>query len=121
MQASRCPARPVGVPCLRLSIVPTDPLSPADYSLFYYFLLWLVLVVVSLTFIFIHGIEYVNWPRLLPLSDIVHYDGPGFRSGHHGKGLGIRALDAAVKPVAMKQHRRGMSKLEEGEMGRKAE
>ena len=60
-----------------------------DYSLFYYFVLWFTLVVLSLTFVFVHGIEYVSWPRLLPPTDIIHYSGPGFRSAHHGKGLGV--------------------------------
>ena len=42
---------------------------------------------VSLAFIFLHGIDYVNWPRLQPLTDIIYYDGPGYRSAHHGKGI----------------------------------
>lgn len=91
---------------------------PTDYSLFYYFVLWMTLVALSLIFIFIHGIEYVNWPKLLPLSDIVHYDGPGFRSGHNGKGLGIPALDS--RAVNEKAHKRAISKLEEIEMGTKS-
>lgn len=36
----------------------------------------------------IHGIDYVSWPRLTPVTDIIYYDGPGFRSAHHGKGFG---------------------------------
>jgi phosphatidylinositol 4-phosphatase len=90
-----------------------------DYSLFYYFLLWFILVAVSLAFIFIHGIEYVNWPRLLPLSDIVHYDGPGFRSGHNGKGLGKPSLDSAQDEKAFSKRRRAGSRLGEVEMGEK--
>lgn len=35
----------------------------------------------------IHGIDYVSWPRLIPQTDIIHYKGPGFRSGEYGKGL----------------------------------
>lgn len=94
---------------------------PADYSLFYYFLLWFTLVALSLTFIVVHGIDYVNWPRLLPLSDIVHYDGPGFRSGNHGKGFGIPALDPVLnEKLAARAHRRAGSKLEEIEMGTKS-
>lgn len=91
----------------------------ADYSLFYYFLLWIALVVVSTAFIFIHGIDYVNWPRLLPPTDIIYYDGPGFRSAHHGKGLGLPALEKAVTAgVGEKEHRRARSKkLDEIEMG----
>ena len=55
----------------------------------YYFALWLSLVVVSTIFIFVHGIDYVAWPRLLPLTDTIHYNGPGFRSGRHGTGFGL--------------------------------
>ncbi|KAF9481724.1 inositol/phosphatidylinositol phosphatase [Pholiota conissans] len=60
----------------------------SDYSLFYYFLLWFTLFGMAMLFILLHGIEYVSWPRLNPLTDIIYYNGPGFRSGHHGKGLG---------------------------------
>lgn len=90
-----------------------------DYSLLYYFLLWFSLVALSLIFIFAHGIEYVNWPRLLPLLDIIHYDGPGFRSGHRGKGFGIPALDPRRSPTTPRlTHKRGnTSKLEEIELG----
>ncbi|PIL29655.1 hypothetical protein GSI_08292 [Ganoderma sinense ZZ0214-1] len=91
----------------------------SDYSLFYYFLLWVTLVVVSTAFIFIHGIDYVSWPRLLPPTDIIYYDGPGFRSAHHGKGLALPALEkAASAGVGEKEHRRARSKkLDEIEMG----
>ncbi|KAI0803150.1 SacI homology domain-containing protein [Irpex lacteus] len=91
----------------------------SDYSLVYYFLLWFSLVALSLTFIFVHGIEYVNWPRLLPLSDIIHYDGPGFRSGHKGKGFGVPALDPRRVAAAPKlTHKRGnTNKLDEIELG----
>jgi hypothetical protein len=58
-----------------------------DYSLFYYFMLWLTLFSMAFAFIIIHGIDYVAWPRLNPLTDIIYYNGPGFRSAHHGKGL----------------------------------
>ncbi|EKM60821.1 uncharacterized protein PHACADRAFT_133631 [Phanerochaete carnosa HHB-10118-sp] len=92
----------------------------SDYSLFYYFLLWFILVAISLAFIVIHGIEYVNWPRLLPLSDIVHYDGPGFRSGRHGIGFGIPSLDPArANEKAFLNHKRAGSKLGQIEMGEK--
>ena len=80
----------------------------------------MTLVVLSVVFIFIHGIEYVNWPKLLPLSDIVHYDGPGFRSGHNGKGMGIPALDSRSASRVAAQHKRALSKLEEIEMGTKS-
>ncbi|KAI1797590.1 SacI homology domain-containing protein [Ganoderma leucocontextum] len=90
----------------------------SDYSLLYYFLLWISLVVVTTAFIFIHGIDYVSWPRLLPPTDIIYYDGPGFRSAHHGKGLGLPALEKAQASVGEKEHRRARSKkLDEIEMG----
>ncbi|ESK98224.1 phosphoinositide phosphatase [Moniliophthora roreri MCA 2997] len=60
----------------------------SDYSLFYYFLLWFILLALSLTFIIAHGILYVSWPRLIPLNDAVYYNGPGYRSARHGMGVG---------------------------------
>ncbi|KAJ3555857.1 hypothetical protein NP233_g12105 [Leucocoprinus birnbaumii] len=59
----------------------------SDYSLFYYFLLWIWLLGVSVLFMMVHGIEYVSWPRLIPLTETIYYDGPGFRSGKHGMGV----------------------------------
>ncbi|KAI0662534.1 SacI homology domain-containing protein [Cubamyces menziesii] len=98
----------------------------SDYSLFYYFLLWFTVAAISLAFIFVHGIEYVNWPRLQPLTDVIYYEGPGFRSGRKGMGLGLPALEklkegAAEQAKAIaEQHRRVKSKrLEEIEMGTK--
>ena len=90
----------------------------SDYSLLYYFLFWFSLVTLSLSFILSHGIEYVNWPRLLPLDDIINYDGPGFRAAFNGKGFGIPALDTKVKNWTS-GHRRLKSKLDEIEMGSK--
>jgi hypothetical protein len=66
-------------------------LRSADYSLFYYFMLWFTLLSISLIFIGINGIDYVSWPRLIPPTDIIYYTGPGFRSAHHGKGFGMTA------------------------------
>lgn len=62
-----------------------------------------------------HGIEYVAWPKLLPLTDVIHYDGPGFRSGHAGKGMGIAAFKSDT-PRPMKKAR---NMLQEMEMGTK--
>ena len=124
------PHAPSHIRCVCLSIphlrgcpeltVPTLARSVCtDYSLFYYFLLWIALVVVSTAFIFIHGIDYVSWPRLQPPTDIIYYDGPGFRSAHHGKGLGLPVLEKAGSDgVGEKEHRRARSKkLDEIEMG----
>lgn len=89
--------------------------------------MWITLAAVSLLFIFVHGIDYVNWPRLQPLTDIIYYDGPGYRAHRHGMGLGLPALEklkagavASAKTMAEQQHRRAKSKkLEEIEMGTK--
>ena len=95
----------------------------ADYSLFVYFLLWFMIFGISLSFILAHGIDYVSWPRLISLSSIINYNGPGYRGGNHGKGINIPALDMAplktktkAKMVA-RMHKRGTSN--EIEMGTK--
>ena len=76
------------------------------------------LVTLSLSFIISHGIEYVNWPRLIPLDEIIHYDGPGFRKAFNGRGFGIPALDTKVKSWTSKQ-RKLKSRIDEIEMGSK--
>jgi len=100
----------------------------SDYSLSYYFMLWLVVANLAITFIMIYGIEYVSWPRLIPPTEIIYYEGPGFRSAHHGKGFqGSFAekfgLSGKVFPVnaAPTARRRTLtlSKMEEIEMGTK--
>ncbi|EIW86399.1 inositol phosphatidylinositol phosphatase [Coniophora puteana RWD-64-598 SS2] len=67
----------------------------SDYSLFYYFTLWFSVAIIALSFMVINGIQYVAWPRLLPPTELIYYDGPGFRSAHHGKGF------ASAKKVPM--------------------
>ncbi|KAL6299034.1 SacI homology domain-containing protein [Sparassis latifolia] len=97
----------------------------SDYSLFYYYCLWFTILALSLVFVFAHGIDYVNWPRLNPLTGIIFYEGPGYRSGHRGKGFGIPALDVRRlkggerAKVMSEAGRRARSKLEEIEMGTK--
>ncbi|KAK7694319.1 hypothetical protein QCA50_001501 [Cerrena zonata] len=89
----------------------------SDYSLLYYFLFWFSLVTLSLSFIISHGLEYVNWPRLISLDDTINYDGPGFRKAFNGRGFGIPALDTKVKNWTSK--RKVKSRLDEIEMGSK--
>ena len=99
--------------------------SFTDYSLFIYFLLWFTIFGISLSFILAHGIDYVSWPRLISLSSIIHYSGPGYRGGNHGKGLNIPALDMAQLKTKTKAkmlartHKRGVSTVNEIEMGTK--
>ncbi|KAJ7693664.1 SacI homology domain-containing protein [Mycena rosella] len=97
----------------------------SDYSLFYYFILWLVLLSISLGFIVIHGIDYVSWPRLIPSTDAIYYTGPGFRSGHHGKGFGgdmapktRTGTSISTKWLNSGKKRVGVSAVEEGEKKR---
>lgn len=99
-----------------------------DYSLFYYFVLWLAVATSAIAFIMVYGIEYVSWPRLIPPTDIVYYEGPGYRSAHHGKGLkgsfpqkfGLsgKVFSANAVPTARKRALT-VSKMEEIEMGNK--
>ncbi|KAJ7462751.1 SacI homology domain-containing protein [Mycena galericulata] len=97
----------------------------SDYSLFYYFMLWLTVLSISLIFIFIHGIDYVSWPRLVPSTDYIYYTGPGFRSGQHGKGFGgdnapktRSGTSMSAKWLSSGKKRVGVAAVEEGEKKR---
>jgi len=97
----------------------------SGYSLFVYFLLWFAIFGISFAFILAHGIDYVSWPRLISLSSIINYDGPGYRDGNHGKGINIPALDMTQLKARTKAkmlartYRRGVSNMNEIEMGTK--
>lgn len=41
----------------------------------------------SMYYLVQHGIDYVAWPRLNPLTDTIHYSGKGTFSGRHGRGF----------------------------------
>ncbi|KAF8807270.1 inositol/phosphatidylinositol phosphatase [Phlegmacium glaucopus] len=69
----------------------------SGYSLIYYFILWFTLLCVASAFMLIHGIDYVAWPRLIPPTDVIYYSGPGYRSGHNGKGLNRRLAPSMEK------------------------
>lgn len=34
-----------------------------------------------------HGVDYVAWPRLSPLTDTINYSGKGYFSGKRGRGF----------------------------------
>ncbi|GJJ16104.1 hypothetical protein Clacol_010383 [Clathrus columnatus] len=57
-----------------------------QYSLIYYFSIWIALAVISLAYIVLNGVQYVSWPRLNPPLEAIYYTGPGFRSARHGLG-----------------------------------
>ncbi|KAE9410696.1 hypothetical protein BT96DRAFT_1011447 [Gymnopus androsaceus JB14] len=72
----------------------------SDYSLVYYFFLWIMLLLASTIFMVTYGIDYVSWPRLIPLTSIIYYEGPGYRSAKHGmgiQGVNVKFLDNGVK------------------------
>jgi hypothetical protein len=60
-------------------------------------MLWFTLLSVALIFMLLHGIDYVAWPRLIPPTDIIYYSGPGYRSGHNGKGLNGKSMPSMEK------------------------
>lgn len=45
----------------------------------------ILLVVVSFQFITTNGIQYVSWPRLKKLDEVIHYSGKGYESGRKGR------------------------------------
>jgi len=90
----------------------------SDYSLFYYFLIWFMLLAISFVFIFIHGIDYVAWPRLNPPTEAIYYNGPGFRSAHNGKGIkGSGASEVTLKRMKWASNGRLRGAFEELELG----
>jgi hypothetical protein len=93
-----------------------------DYSLIYYFALWFVLVILSTIFIIVHGLDYVAWPRLVPVTEAIHYNGPGFRSGRHGTGFGLdfgKLKSSANAQWVTRGLRRPDMQMEEIELGAK--
>lgn len=96
--------------------------GPSDYSLFYYFMFWFSLLTAALMFMFIHGIDYVSWPRLIPLTDVIYYNGPGFRSGDHGKGLRDNfGLARRAKWLGIKRAGSGADHIELGEIKKRVD
>ncbi|KAL5495670.1 SAC1 [Sanghuangporus weigelae] len=75
----------------------------SDYSLSYWFALWTSLLVLALGFVFAHGVAYVSWPRLKPLTDLIEYNGPGYKGKRHGRGLGILAAPGLRQANVMKK------------------
>lgn len=70
----------------------------------------------------INGIDFVSWPKLLPPTDLIYYNGPGFRSARNGMGLGGgKDVKVAVGKTAKwlnggKPHVRQTSKLDAGDI-----
>ncbi|KAG8962908.1 hypothetical protein FRC03_003637 [Tulasnella sp. 419] len=92
-------------------------------SMAYLRILCLIFASLSALYIFIHGIEYVAWPRLNPPVDVIHYDGPGYKSPQRGRGQITANLPI---PKWIRKHlvssmksSSSWNKLEEVEMGTK--
>lgn len=45
----------------------------------------------AMYYITAHGVDYVAWPRLQPLSDTINYAGKGYSSGRRGRGFASSA------------------------------
>ena len=89
----------------------------ADYSLTYYFLLWCLIFFLSFFYIRAHGVEYVSWPRLNPLDDVIYYDGPGFRSRKAPSHPAHQPAVARGK-LTSKPQRVGQEEIEMGHYGK---
>lgn len=81
-------------------------------------MLWYIFASLSLIFIFIHGIDYVSWPRLIPSTDAIYYNGPGFRSAHKGKGF-VKMNSKAGAKLLSTGHKHNTSRTDEIELGTK--
>jgi len=90
----------------------------ADYSLTYYFLLWCLIFFLSFFYIRAHGVEYVSWPRLNPLDDVIYYDGPGFRSRKAPSHPAHQPAAARGRLTTSKPQRVGMEEIEMGHYGK---
>lgn len=69
------------------AVLPRTSTAP----LFWFVALWLVLLGAAVRFMAARGIDYVNWPRLAPLTDNIFYEGPGYYSGRKGR-AGVKGL-----------------------------
>jgi len=96
----------------------------SDYALIYYFVIWFLILIISLAFIFVNGIDYVSWPRLIPPTDVIYYNGPGYRSAHSGMGVsklkpGQLSAGKGTPKWLRAGHRKVKSRIDEIELGRK--
>ena len=102
-----------------LSSLPSSRLTgTTDYSLKYYFLLWCLIFFLSFVYIRAHGVEYVSWPRLNPLDDVIYYDGPGFRSRKAPRHPAYQPTAVRGRLTTSKPQRIGMEEIEMGQYGK---
>ncbi|TIC14703.1 hypothetical protein E3Q01_00972 [Wallemia mellicola] len=82
-------------------------------SVMTFYLFFTNLVALSSVYIAKNGIDYVAWPRLRKLDNVINYQGPGYRSPAHGRGFawGVGSGGIFAQP---------QSRIEEIELGKKA-
>lgn len=110
--------------CLQLLITVADVTlhdHPA-YPLMYFILFWTILLILSGAYILSHGVQYVSWPRLNPPFDALFYEGPGQKTGKHGRGSSLSRLPLPVwvkrnMVVGTMRKMPVLHKLDEIEMG----
>lgn len=90
-----------------------------DYSIKYYFLLWCLILFISFFYIRAHGVDYVSWPRLNSLDDVIYYDGPGFRSRKAPRHPAHQSTAVRGRLTTNKPQRIGMEEIEMGHYGKK--
>ncbi|KDE05665.1 hypothetical protein MVLG_04036 [Microbotryum lychnidis-dioicae p1A1 Lamole] len=75
-------------------------------------LLSLAVLLLAMNFVLNHGVEYVSYPKLVSLDDIVNYNGKGFESGRHGRPLKkaqvVSAESAAKRGAASSLRKEGV-------------
>ncbi|QRW08596.1 recessive suppressor of Secretory defect protein [Ceratobasidium sp. AG-Ba] len=92
----------------------------SEYSLVYYNAIWFIFLVIATIFISIHGTAYVAWPRLnaSAVRDVLMYDGPGYRSTQHGRGMGgTKGGKGGVRMGHAGSEKGSVGRMEEVEMG----
>ncbi|KAG9123183.1 hypothetical protein FRC07_000133 [Ceratobasidium sp. 392] len=84
----------------------------------------MLFLIVSAIFISIHGTAYVAWPRLNApaVRDVLTYDGPGYRSVQHGRGMGGslksgKGGGGGVRMGHVGSEKGSVGRMEEVEMG----
>ncbi|KAG8732455.1 hypothetical protein FRC11_013529, partial [Ceratobasidium sp. 423] len=89
----------------------------SEYSLIYYHAIWFIFLVLSIVFIQAHGTAYVAWPRLnaSAVRDVLEYDGPGYRSKQHGRGVDKKS--GGVRMGHVGSDKGSVGRMEEVEMG----
>ncbi|KAJ9124201.1 hypothetical protein QFC22_000998 [Naganishia vaughanmartiniae] len=94
----------------------------ADIAINSYMFLWVILAVLSGTYMWGNGTSYVAWPRLNPPYEILRYEGAGYRSPARGRGMSFVTpafVGAANRYQREANKRAKTTRTEEIELGRR--